>query len=542
MSGDSGGAGPVEDRTNTTATTLAELLECQAGALGEAPFLYFEDRVVSFAELDRRVNRAANGLARLGVGPGVGVAIMLPNSPEWLYVYFATQKLGAYAVPVNVALRGESLRHVLDHSDSTALVCHPDFADAVLAARPSLPKLSDVVVDTTGAASTWETPAGWRPLAGVMDAPDTPPEATIDPDAISSLMYTSGTTGAPKGVVGRYGRFSLAGIRMLGAMLAPDEVCYTCLPLFHANALLLTVIRAHVKGLRVVLSRRFSARRFWDEIRAGGVTTFNALGAMIPILMKQPERADDAGNPVRVVFSAACPASVWAAFEERFGVRIIEGYAAVDGGGFSVVNFGNAPKGSIGKPMVAVRVVGDDGGDAPVGEPGELLFEVRDPEAHKVEYYKDAAASSAKIRDGWFHSGDLVRADGEGNLYFVDRKSDSMRRRGENISSWEVEREIDEHPAVLESAAFGVPSDLGEDDVMVVVVPREGATVDPGDLVAFCAERMAPFMVPRYVEVRDALPKTETHRVQKGVLKREGVGPRTWDRETAGAEETTAWK
>jgi crotonobetaine/carnitine-CoA ligase len=261
------------------------------------------------------------------------------------------------------------------------------------------------------------------------------------------------------------------------------------------------------------------------------VTTFNGLGAMIPILMKQPERPDDADNPVRMVFSAACPASVWAAFEKRFGVHIIEGYAAVDGGGFAVVNMGASPKGSIGKPTTPIRIVDDDGKDVPVGQPGELLFQVDDAAQRKVEYYKNEEASSAKIREGWLHTGDLVHADEAGNLYFVDRKTDSLRRRGENISSWEVEREINAHPAVLESAIFGVPSDLGEDDVMAVVILKEGEKLTPEELIRHCEERMAKFMVPRYLEFRDALPKTETHRVQKSELKRAGVGPNTWDRE-----------
>jgi crotonobetaine/carnitine-CoA ligase len=512
-------------------TTLAGVLAAQAEELGDKPFLYFEDRVLSFAEINRQANRAANGLAALGVKPGVGVSIMLPNAPEWLFVYFAVQKLGAYAVPVNVALRGEGLRHIVDHSDSSILVCHPDYVETVTDILGSLPKLTQVVVNTTEAASDWAVPDAWMTLAQLMDASDENPPVEIDPEAVSALMYTSGTTGAPKGVVNRYKGMNVAGIRMLGAMLKPDEVPYTCLPLFHANALFLTTVRSLVLGLPMVLSRRFSASRFWDEIRRYGVTTFNGLGAMIPILMKQPERENDRDNKVRFVFSAACPASVWAEFEERFDTLIVEGYAAVDGGGFMVINMGNAPKGSFGKPTSPVRIVDDDGADVPVGQPGELLFEVDDAKRRKVEYYKNEAASGAKIQDGWLYTGDLVTADAEGHLYFVDRKSDSLRRRGENISSWEVEREINAHSAVLESAVFGVPSELGEDDVMTVVVLKDGAALTAPELIAHCEQRMARFMVPRYVEFRSQLPKTETHRVQKGVLKREGVGDATWDRD-----------
>jgi crotonobetaine/carnitine-CoA ligase len=512
-------------------TTLAGVIEAQARELGDKTFLYFEDRSISFAELDRQVNRAANGLAKLGAQPGVAISIMMPNAPEWLFVYFAIQRLGACAVPVNIGLRGEGLRHVVDHSDSTILVCHPDLVEAVQAVRDSLPKLQQIVVNTTEAADDWPVPEGWIALAQLMDASEANPGVEIDPEGISALMYTSGTTGAPKGVVNRYKGTNVEGVRALGGMLQPDEVPYTCLPLFHANALFLTTVRSLVLGMPMVLSRRFSASRFWDEMRRYGVTTFNALGAMIPILMKQPERENDRDNKVRVVFSAACPASVWAEFEERFGVHIIEAYAAVDGGGFMVINFGNAPKGSFGKPANPVRIVDDDGNDVQVGQPGELLFEVDDAKRRKVEYYKNEEASEAKIVDGWLYTGDLVTADEEGNLYFVDRKSDSLRRRGENISSWEVEREIDAHPAVLESAVFGVPSELGEAEVMAAVVLKEGQQLAAPELIAHCQQRMAKFMVPRYIEFRETLPKTGTHRVQKGVLKRQGVGPNTWDRE-----------
>jgi crotonobetaine/carnitine-CoA ligase len=512
-------------------TTLAALLEQQAEQLGDRPFLYFEDRTLSFEELNRQVNRAANGLAELGVGVGVAVSIMLPNSPEWLFVYFATQKLGACAVPVNVGLRGQGLRHVIDHSDSKLLVCHPDYVDVIRPVEQELPQLREIIVLARDAAADFEVPRGWRTLAQVMEAPESNPGTEVEQGAISALMYTSGTTGLPKGVVNRYRPMQIAGLRALGGMLQPDDVLYTCLPLFHANALFLTMVRALSLGLPVALSRRFSASRFWDEVRRYRVTTFNALGAMIPILMKQPERANDRDNPVRFVFSAACPASVWAEFEKRFDVRIIEGYAAVDGGGFSIVNFGNAPKGSIGKPTNPYRIVDDDGKDVPTGQPGELWFEIDDAKLRRVEYYKNEEASAAKTHDGWLHTGDLVYADEGGHLYFVDRKTDSLRRRGENISSWEVERELNAHPAVLESAVFGVPSDLGEDDVMAVVVLKPGKSLAPDELIAHSEARMARFMIPRYLEFREALPKTGTHRVQKSALKREGIGPRTWDRE-----------
>ncbi|MBW2086102.1 MAG: AMP-binding protein, partial [Deltaproteobacteria bacterium] len=287
-------------------------------------------------------------------------------------------------------------------------------------------------------------------------------------------------------------------------------------------------------GVPFGLEKKFSASKFWEPIRRWGVTTFNALGAMIPILMKQPEKPDDADNPVRLVFSAACPANLWVAFEKRFNVEIYEGYAAVDGGGVFIMNRGDAPVGSVGKfpPVVEWKLVDDDGNEVPQGEVGELINKVpEDRKGRVVEYYKNPEASEEKVKGGWIRSGDLFYADQEGNLFFVDRKTDSMRRRGENISSWEVENVVEKHPHVAESAAFGVPSELGEDEVMIHVVPKAGAKLDLKNLINFCVENMPYFMVPRYIDVTDEVPRTQTHRVLKGDMKKRGVTERTWDRE-----------
>jgi len=252
---------------------------------------------------------------------------------------------------------------------------------------------------------------------------------------------------------------------------------------------------------------------------------------MITILLKQPERDRDADNGVNIVLSAACPISEWETFEKRFGLTLYEAYGAVDGGGFRILNAADAPKGSLGKAVNPYRLVDDEGNDVPVGESGELIFEVDDMALRKVEYYKNEQASSTKIIDGWFRTGDMLHADEKGHLYFDDRKTDSLRRRGENISAWEVERDINTHKAVFESAVIGVKSELGEDDVMAFIVLQPGASLTAEELIAHCEPLMAKFMIPRFIEFRNGFIKTETHRIKKSILKSEGVGPATWDQE-----------
>ncbi len=242
-------------------TTLAALIRSQAANIRDKPFLYFDDRVISYGELYRQVNRAANALKELGVKPGVGVSIMMPNAPEWLYVYYAVQTLGAYSVPINVALKGEGLRYIVDHSDSSLLICQAEYQQVVGDLVADLPKVKHLVINDSDAS---DAPSGdWLRLTELLQrSSDEDPWAEIEMGQISGIMYTSGTTGAPKGVVQRHRPANFAARGGLGPKLAEDDILYTCLPLFHSNALGLSVRRALTHGLPIAVSRRFSASRF----------------------------------------------------------------------------------------------------------------------------------------------------------------------------------------------------------------------------------------------------------------------------------------
>ena len=491
-------------------------------------WLKWKDGGYTYDEVLSHTQRAANGLVALGVKPGERVAIMMGNRPEFLWVHFAINFIGAHSVPINTSQRGATLQHILANSDSVAVVFENVLRDAVMSVKDKVPTLrASVVADGPAGGGVDLT------LEKLLDHPDREPQIEVaTPSAAVGMMYTSGTTGPPKGVVAT--GYDMAPLQTVFTAIGvkPGETMYTALPLFHGNALLLSAIGSMSLGAKLALAEKFSASRFWDDCRKYDAVEFNTLGGMISILMKQPPKPNDRDNPVRVVLSAACPGNVWREFEQRFDVRLVEFYGMVDSPGFLLNDVGKV--GAMGKPIGGVdfQVVDDDEKPLPAGKVGELVF--RHPMGPLTLYYKLPEATSEAYRGGWFHSGDLAEFDQEGFYYFRGRKKASMRRRGENISAWEIESVLNDHPAVLESAAYAVPSELGEDDVMVAVVARPGEKLAPTDLLDFCQGRMAHYAVPRYVDFVDEIPKTGTQRVQYGVLRERGITASAWDREKAG--------
>ena len=515
-----------------------ELLDDRANKNGDRIFLYFKKQTYTYNDMNRYANRCANAFLQQGVKKGDKISIMLHNCPEYLFIWFGSAKVGAVEVPINTSYKGEFLRHIVDQSDSKILFIDQEWLDRLQLIENDVKKLEKVVV--LGGLSQAETANYKIPMISFeefFDAPETPVDVKVYPHDPQNIIYTSGTTGLSKGALGPHKMWIVVAEQLMPLREGGrDDIFYTFLPLYHMNGQCLTTITALLAEGQMVLSDKFSATRFWDEIRRYKATQFNYLGAVIPILEKQPEKPDDLDNPVEIAFGAGCPQAVMDRFEKRFGCKCLEGFGMTEIGiPVHTTSYDRRP-GSCGQPLpiYEIKLVDDEDQEVPVGEPGEIVFRPKEPFTMMLGYYNLPDKTLETYGNLWFHTGDLAKRDGDGYLYFVDRKKDSLRRRGENISSFEVERAINTHPKVLESAAVAVQSELAEDEVKICVVLKPGEILSPEELTAYAVDRMPYFAVPRFVEFMDSLPKTPTERVQKFQLRQAGITQNTWDREKAG--------
>jgi len=523
--------------TRTVSRTLGGWLREAAAAAPEGAGVLIEDEFLGYRELDMRADRVAAGLAAFGIAPGERVCVVLDARPEFLTVWFGLARRGVVEVPLNPEAGEYLLRYYLADSGATAVVCEARCETAVRECLPDSVRHVVVVGDTgTGGQGGPPTGVPRHRLSDVESAGASGDggAAVVAPGDPAAILYTSGTTGPPKGVVlSHQANVNLARhtVTLMG-YTAADRL-YSVFPLFHSNARYCSVMAALEAGAGLVMHRRFSASRFWDVCRDHGITAFNYQGAMMSILFKQPPRPDDADNPVRVGFGAPCPQEIFAAFETRFGVQLTEIFGSTE---VSIVTDMPPQRRRIGTSGQAsanyeVAVVDERDEPVPPGQAGEIVARPRRPGWMFDGYHGMPAETARSWRNLWFHTGDRGRLDEDGYLTFLDRLKDTVRRRGENVSSWEVERVVAEHPSVGAVAAYGVPSTLSEEDVMVAIVPAEGATVDPAAITDHCEGRLTSFAIPRYVRVLDSLPLTPSQRVEKYKLRADGVPPGTFDRE-----------
>jgi len=497
--------------------TLADFLASRAEPGPDRTFLVFlgerGERSWTYRELAAASSRLARGLGARGIGKGDRIAVMAPNSDATVVLLFAAARLGAILVPVNPELGPSEAGYILDHAAPSAIVVTPETAPVVRAAGAT---------ELLGLEGPVEGAPALLSLEGQADLP------TVSGGEVGLILYTSGTTGFPKGVMHAQRSFTLAGEGFVERMeLQPDDRLLCVLPLFHVNALFYSLGGALAAGASLVLARRFSASGFWRLAAETGATEVNIIAAVGNILARRPRSEFVPGHRLAKVYGAPVSPELAAILTSELGVSVvIEGYGMTEIPGAASVPFRGPHKpGSMGRAarhpdrsvaFAELRVVDEDGRDLPDGEVGELL--VRTPIV-MTGYFRDPAATAAAFHDGWFATGDLARRDADGDLFFVARKKDIIRRRGENVSGAELDRILALHPAVAEAAAVAVPAELGEDEILAVVVARPGVALSAPEVAAWCAQNLAASKVPRYVAIVDELPHTPTHRVAKFKLR-----------------------
>lgn len=515
---------------------LPAVLERQAVAFGSKPLVRELSTGVSrtFSETLDQAARFAGMLTRAGVDAGDRVAIICSNRIELIDTCLGCGWLGAIAVPVNTAAKGLQLSHVLANCDPKVLVIEAGLLERLEGVDAELPSLERIWIVGGAADGVWRG-ARFEPLP----EPGEPVEPrAIHPGDTLSVLYTSGTTGPSKGVMCPHAQLYWYGVNTARHLdVTSDDVLYTVLPLFHINALN-TFWQALVSGSTYVFGTRFSASGFWGEVQEAGATVTYLLGAMIHILLKREPSPEERAHRLRIALCPALSSDLVEIVRERFGFLCVEGYGSTETSLTHSNRLGGFFPAAMGRPLpeIEAKVVNEDDERVPAGTPGELVLRPTEPFSFSTGYWRMPDKTVAAWRNLWFHTGDRVVVDDDGVYRFLDRIKDAIRRRGENVSSYEVEQALQTHPDVEIAAAVPVPSELGEDEVMAFVVLRASSDPDPVALIRHLEPRLAYFAIPRFLEFVDELPLTENGKVQKHGLRERGVGPATWDRELAGVE------
>lgn len=516
----------------------ATILRRQAARIGDRVFVVFGDRRVTYREASERADRVANAFRALGAAKGTRVGILLRNRLEYLDLWFGLSRVGAVQVPINTEYRSPQVLHVLRRAPVPLVVVEESLAAELLAVLDQVPELRTLIVLGDVAALAARCRVEVLSYAACVDAAGTGTQnAEIAGSDIGAIMNTSGTTGPSKGVQLSHAQQYILGRNIaLDLELSERDVYYNFFPLFHNTAQAMITLPVLLTGARMVLAGKFSATRFWPDVREHGCTAFYYIGEVLRILLKSTSAEDGAGTALRTGWGIGASPKDFVAFQARHGVTLRSGYGSTEANVPVYLPHANPDPASVGRvvPGFEVRIANERDEPLPPGQMGEIVVRSSEPCAIMLGYDGDPAATVAAWRDLWFHTGDAGCLDADGNLYFMGRVRDAIRVRGENVSAFEVEEAISEVDGVLEVAAIAVPCELGGDDVKLVVVARPEAKLDPAALVAHARSRLPKFAVPRYVEFADALPKTETNKVRKNVLRSTPFTPATWDRLAAG--------
>ncbi|CAO3451785.1 AMP-binding protein [Azospirillum largimobile] len=512
-------------------TGFAGLLTQAARTDGERLFARYNGNPLTVHALDRQSDSVAAELRRIGLVPGDRVALMQRNSPAVLSTLFGLAKAGLVWVPINAQQRGDGLRYILDHSDPAAVLADADLVPVIAECGADLSG-KPLIVAGAGAGAGADTPADALRLEPMLDSGARFEGALPGPDEPFAIMYTSGTTGRPKGALVTHRMMRLAGEAVARVSAARDgDVLFVWEPLYHiggAQMIVLPLIRA----VSLAMVDRFSASRFWDQVRDYGATHIHYLGGILQILLKQPPSPRDRDHPVRIAWGGGCPKETWTPFEERFGVQIRECYGMTEASSITTCN-DEGTVGAVGRPMpwFTVQLLDETGNPVPQGERGEIVVRTGVPGALFTGYFRNPEATARALRKGALHTGDLGSLLPDGTLLFHGRMTDSMRCKGENVSAWEIEHIAATHPAVEDCAVIGVAAEIGEQDIKLFVKPKAGARLDIPSLSDWLGRQLAPYQNPRYIAVVEEFERTPSQRIMKHRLP--AAVHDSWDRQSA---------
>lgn len=516
---------------------IGELLRVRARSEPDKIFWWLGDHRATFAEADARSDRVAAGLAELGVEKGDRVAVLSTNRPEYLETTFALAKLGAIQVPLNAYLRGDFLQYQIDQAEAAVAIADEAGIEAIKAVLERTPSLKRVVALDETLSS--DHAIDLVPFSDLRGCEKECPAIEVAASEVASIMYTSGTTGMPKGCMLQHGYYLHIGSQRSALLPAgEDDVLFTALPLFHTAAQGVVLMSALYDAVSVVIEPAFRPATVVERWRETRATLFVAVGAMCTALLQQPPSESDHDHRVHAGLVVPLPPPLQQQFRDRFGVDMNSAlYGQTEIWPVSVSLPGEGKPGTQGKPApyYDVGIVDDTDNAVPPGNVGEIVVRPNAPHAMYGGYWRQPEATVNAWRNLWHHTGDSGYIDEDGFLNFVDRKKDALRRRGENISSMEVEAAITKHPKIAEAAVFGVPSELTEEDVMACLVLETSTSLEAKDLFEYFKTSMPYFVIPRYIRLMDEFPKTAaTLRVQKHILRAEGITADTWDLEDMG--------
>ncbi len=523
----------MKEALNFDNTTLGEILEDKARKNGRRPLIYFKDEIASYEQTNERANRVANWFQSMGFRKGDKAIILLNNCLEWLYVWFGLAKIGVVAVPLNTQHKGSLLQYLINHSDAQLMVIGKNLVDRIKSIKDNLTTLTTSVVypDNNGVSDLGLNTISFPEL---LKGSPTSPKSDVKYHDTLAILYTTDPTGPSQGVVSPHSQYIRCGQERAKLMrIKPNDVFASLSPLYHIIPLGDILMTSLLGDASIVIFDRFSARGFWQDVKRYNITLSGGFGVVMRLLYMQPPKDDDANNTLRHLIIPDAPESIREAFEERFNVAVTDAYGMTEVDPLTASTIEDRRPGSCGKAAegLEVKIFDDNDNQLKPGEIGEIVCRPKKPYIMMKEYYKMPDKTLERWRNLWFHTDDYGHQDEDGYFYFVEGKSNAIKWRGENVSPFELEEIINSHPSVLESAAVGVPSELGGHDVKVIVQLKDGGTMTPEQLIEFCEQRMAFFMIPRYIEFVDRLPRSETGKPLKGDLKT--ITKKTWDRERA---------